>query len=222
MLFAREMDSSNRVDEKNAATAFHEMYVTWKPYIRGIFWRLAVVTQGATIEEDIEDLTDEVFLRVIRHKDWQEVENPKAWLSGIAKHVWQEFRRKEMLYRKEVRLEEVSARARQLLATSPENDANEQLKRDLKTALQKLSPEHKQVILSFFYEGKSYQEIAATEGIAVSTVRARVHRALNFLRRAANLRTEIDSYSEVDAIPQILAGKPVYYSKERKQPAPTR
>ena len=55
-------------------------------------------------------------------------------------------------------------------------------------ALQSLSPEHRNAVVSAHYLGHSVAEIALREGIPEGTVRSRVHYALRALRLALQER----------------------------------
>jgi len=54
----------------------------------------------------------------------------------------------------------------------------------LERALHSLPPEYRTAVLLADVEGRSYQEIAEIMGCAIGTVRSRIHRARNLLRRA--------------------------------------
>jgi RNA polymerase sigma-70 factor (ECF subfamily) len=55
--------------------------------------------------------------------------------------------------------------------------------RDLETALGKLQPEQREVILLVGLEGMSYEEVAAVLEIPVGTVRSRLSRGRDQLRQ---------------------------------------
>ena len=55
--------------------------------------------------------------------------------------------------------------------------------RDLETALGKLAPEQRQVILLVGLEGMAYDEVAAVLNVPVGTVRSRLSRGRDQLRR---------------------------------------
>jgi RNA polymerase sigma-70 factor (ECF subfamily) len=55
-------------------------------------------------------------------------------------------------------------------------------------ALNRLSPDHRMVLVLFYFEGLSHQEIAEVCGCALGTVKSRLHYALARLRRLMECR----------------------------------
>jgi RNA polymerase sigma-70 factor (ECF subfamily) len=51
-------------------------------------------------------------------------------------------------------------------------------------ALERLSSEHREVLVECFFQGRSVAEAAARLGLPPSTVKLRAHEALRLLRRA--------------------------------------
>jgi RNA polymerase sigma-70 factor (ECF subfamily) len=62
--------------------------------------------------------------------------------------------------------------------------------RDLETALGKLQPEQREVILLVGLEGMSYEEVAAVLEIPVGTVRSRLSRGRDQLRQLMGLEAK--------------------------------
>ena len=54
-------------------------------------------------------------------------------------------------------------------------------------ALDRLAPEHREVLLLRFMEEMSYEEIAGVVGVSVGTVRSRIHNAKRSLREILKL-----------------------------------
>jgi len=53
---------------------------------------------------------------------------------------------------------------------------------DLQSAIERLSPEHREVVVLREFEGLSYEEIAQALGVPRGTVESRLHRARGELR----------------------------------------
>jgi RNA polymerase sigma-70 factor (ECF subfamily) len=64
-----------------------------------------------------------------------------------------------------------------------EHHVPELARRDLRRALDRLSPEHRDAVVLCFVQGFSYAEIAEVMGTPVGTVMSRLHRARRKLRR---------------------------------------
>jgi len=62
--------------------------------------------------------------------------------------------------------------------------------RDLETALGKLQPEQREVILLVGLEGMSYEEVAAILEIPVGTVRSRLSRGRDQLRQLMGMEAK--------------------------------
>jgi RNA polymerase sigma-70 factor (ECF subfamily) len=62
--------------------------------------------------------------------------------------------------------------------------------RDLETALGKLQPEQREVILLVGLEGMSYEEVAAVLEIPVGTVRSRLSRGRDQLRQLMGMEAK--------------------------------
>ena len=63
--------------------------------------------------------------------------------------------------------------------------------RDLEAAIAKLVPEQRQVILLVGLEGMQYEEVALILGVPVGTVRSRLSRGRDQLRRLMDIGEEV-------------------------------
>jgi RNA polymerase sigma-70 factor (ECF subfamily) len=73
--------------------------------------------------------------------------------------------------------------------------------RDLEVALSKLADEQRQAILLVGLEGMSYEEVAAILQIPVGTVRSRISRGRDQLRRFMGVEEEPLSVDQDEAYP---------------------
>ncbi|MDR3361214.1 MAG: sigma-70 family RNA polymerase sigma factor [Bifidobacteriaceae bacterium] len=126
---------------------------------------------------DAEDLAQETFCRVFRSLDsYRPGGSFEAWLARITTNLFLDLKRREA----RLRLEELREEAGDVVspAAGPERlaeagNANAQLAR----ALERLNPDLRQALVMCDVEGRSYQEIADQLGVALGTVRSRLHRA---------------------------------------------
>jgi RNA polymerase sigma-70 factor, ECF subfamily len=70
--------------------------------------------------------------------------------------------------------------------------------RDLEAALGKLPPEQRQVILLVGLEGMAYEEVAAVLGVPVGTVRSRLSRGRDNLRRLMGMEPKLRGEAALD------------------------
>ena len=125
--------------------------------------------------EDAEDLTQEVFLRVLRALDgYEERQLERAWVFRIARNVWLDHRR---------------GRGR-APATEPIADghaerrsANPTSAIGLDEALARLGDAEREAFLMREVGGLGYVEIGEATGAPPDAVRSRIHRARVALRR---------------------------------------
>lgn len=136
---------------------------------------LAYFYRNLAQKSQAEDLMQQVFFRMINYrKSYGDGYAFKAWLYRIAHNVLQDFLRK-------------NGTPNASLESAPEvieesNYYSEEQEEILKKALQRLSPEYKDVILMSRYEELKYEEIAQVLNITVALVKVRVHRGLKVLR----------------------------------------
>ena len=133
---------------------------------------------------DAEDLTHDVFIRVFRSLHSYRPGTFEGWLHRITTNVFLDKMRRKQRIRFDALSDESAARlpSREL---GPEStyDATH-FDDDVQRALDALSPEFRAAVVLCDIEGLSYEEIAATLGIKLGTVRSRIHRGRAQLREA--------------------------------------
>jgi len=153
-------------------------------------YRLAFRLSGNA--HDAEDITQEVFIRVFRSLDTFRPGSFEGWLHRITTNVFLDLVRRRQRIRMEALPEETDRIAGR--EPSPEQAWHEaNLDPDLQAALDDLPPEFRAAVVLCDVEGLSYEEIGATLGVKLGTVRSRIHRGRQALRaglerrRAANV-----------------------------------
>jgi RNA polymerase sigma factor (sigma-70 family) len=135
-------------------------------------WRVPLrrflVTKGASRVADLDDISQEVFLRLLRYDSAEVIEHPQASLQRIAANVAAEW-----AVRPSHRLEHDPRWLEALVVEgSPEDQLDRAVAhRELKNALLALSPRERSVLRLHFEEGQSYSEIAAHLGLTLRIVR---------------------------------------------------
>jgi len=131
--------------------------------------------------EDAEDITSEVFLRMIRALQKQRG-SFTAWLFRIASNLLIDY------YRHRARQPELVTMGEDHLSSARNStDSEDILLQDrLKQSLSKLSPVQQQVITLKFIEGYNNNEIADILGKSVGAVKGLQFRALATLKKILN------------------------------------
>jgi RNA polymerase sigma-70 factor (ECF subfamily) len=128
-------------------------------------------------KEDAEELTQDVFMKVFRSLATFKGEcSFSTWIYKIAYHTAiSEIRKRkyEFLAIDEALIANVSED--KLAGTFATDDENEAISR-LNQALAKLSPDEQAIILLYYTEEKSVEEIASITGISLSNVKIRLYR----------------------------------------------
>ncbi|HWP30190.1 MAG TPA: sigma-70 family RNA polymerase sigma factor [Fimbriimonadales bacterium] len=143
---------------------------------------------------DAEDLTQETYYRALRKFDTYDGDKPfENWIFKILGRLFLDLVR----YRKR-RVKTVSYDAplpqehddtvyfeKPDDSTNPETQfMNEELSEELESAIRKLNPEQRVLVLMADVEGVPYQEISERFNAPIGTVRSRLHRTHRLLREA--------------------------------------
>ncbi len=137
-------------------------------------WIMRIVRNSATAE----DLTVETFWRMYRaHAQFDLAKgNCGPWLRRIATNTALDHLRRS---RREVPLPD------DLAATTPQPPGEQlELRREIRNAIDKLSPRLRAVILLALVEEQPYERIAQALGISENAVRVRVFRGVRILRKS--------------------------------------
>ena len=127
----------------------------------------------------VDDLLQEVWLAIYTGlTGLRDVTKFRPWAMRITRdRIFREYRRRKLSVQP---LEQDLADD-----SSSDNDADSPIDVEkLHRGLEAVSPEHREVLVLYFFEELSYEEIAAATGSALGTVRSRMHYAKRALRRA--------------------------------------
>ena len=72
--------------------------------------------------------------------------------------------------------------------------------RDLRAAIDKLTPEQRQVVLLVGLEGMEYEEVGRILGVPIGTVRSRLSRGRDELRRLMDMDKKLSPAAEPAAL----------------------
>ena len=156
---------------------------TWEQVVRehsARVYRLAYRLSGNP--QDAEDLTQETFVRVFRSLADFSPGTFEGWLHRITTNLFLDMVRR----RQRIRFDALPEDTERLPGTAPSPEqvyADTHLDPQIQAALDALSPEFRVAVVLCDIEGLTYEEIAATLGIKLGTVRSRIHRGRVQLRR---------------------------------------
>lgn len=138
---------------------------------------------------EAEDLTQEVFLRLIRRLDVEKIDNPEAFVFRTAVNLLRDRFRRGQTQRSH--LAEVSLQQPGIEELSPERvfDSRQHLERVL-DALENLDERSRDVFILHRLEGMKHAQIAELYGVSVSSVEKYIIKALAALTEHASRPTE--------------------------------
>ena len=148
-------------------------------------YRLAYRLSGN--QHDAEDLTQETFIRVFRSLSSYTPGTFEGWLHRITTNLFLDMARR----RSRLRMEGLPEDTDRLAGDGPSPEqvySQTHLDPDLQEALDELAPEFRAAVVLCDVEGLSYEEIGATLGVKLGTVRSRIHRGRQALRASLERR----------------------------------
>lgn len=140
--------------------SFFELYRSYAGPVRGVLYRLAPV-------QCLDDLVQETFVKIWKGlPKFEGRSSLKVWIFRIAHRVAIDALRRTKPVEFHHEIEKFSENG----------DENKILQKNLvQWAMMNFSIEHRSVLVLFFMEGFSLQEISSIEGIPVGTVKSRLH-----------------------------------------------
>lgn len=161
-----------QADDLDAFEAFFERY-------RGLIHRTAYGLTGDT--QVAEEILQDTFIRAYRHRATLRLDmSPVPWLHRVALNLCY-----SRLGRRRLDMEpigETAAELRDGALGPPEHAEREELRQSIRIGVAALPPKHQSVVVLYYLHGMSLQETAEALGIALGTVKSRLHYALHSLR----------------------------------------
>ncbi len=164
------------VDHGNSRNRFAQWFKDWRKPVRHWLSRRASVPAA-----ELDDLAQEVFLRLLRYSENTAVENPLGYLLRIAGNVASEWRERARVSKPHDRewLEELQIEPDQ----EPENSVSQaRSDANVQAAVEKLPPRQRQVLLLRVNEGLTYKQIAERLELSPRAVLRDLSRAYSQLR----------------------------------------
>ena len=187
---ARENDDSLFIDKLKAgdAAAFETLIDRYSGDIYALLYRL---TENS---EEASDLTQDTFLRVLRSiRSFRGDSELKTWLFRIAinesrnRFRWWKRRRRDLTISLDATIGDSDIPLSDMLAgrtISPEDAAlTREREYAIKSALADIPNVYREAIVLCDIEGMSYEETAVALGVGIGTVKSRISRGREELRR---------------------------------------
>ena len=162
---------------------------TWDEVVRTHspkVYRLALRLTGN--QHDAEDLTQEVFIRVFRSLSTYTPGTFEGWLHRITVNLFLDSVRKRSRARLDPLPDDGGEPLRDRDAGPEERLMEAELDADVAAALAALPADFRAAVVLCDIEGLSYEEIAATLGVKLGTVRSRISRGRAQMRAALEHR----------------------------------
>ncbi|MCP2340246.1 RNA polymerase sigma factor SigE [Actinomadura rupiterrae] len=137
---------------------------------------------------DAEDLTQDVFVRVFRSLSSYTPGTFEGWLHRITTNLFLDRARRKQRIRFDALAEDADERLEGREVSPAQSYDDRHLDADIQTALDSLAPEYRAAVVLCDIEGLTYEEIAASLGVKLGTVRSRIHRGRAQLRVALEHR----------------------------------
>ena len=149
---------------------FNEKYILHKPMI----YRIAYSYVHSKI--DTEDIVQDVFIKYLESdQEFQTLDNEKYWLIRVTINTSLSFLRKTWNQRVFLDDEMIN----RTMDSSPDNNDNN----NMFEIIYHLPHKYKEVIILYYYEDLSINEIANILNITTSNVKKRLERARNIIRK---------------------------------------
>lgn len=146
-------------------------------------------------EEDARDITQEVFLRMVRHMDRYDPSfRFETWLFRIARNLCFDRGRRTQRWRFAFWTKDDDDDDRDPLDTMASTDPGalditlgKETSREIEQALTQIKPAYREILVLYHFEEMSYQEIASVLALPMGTVMNRLFRARQAMKEVLNL-----------------------------------
>jgi RNA polymerase sigma factor (sigma-70 family) len=156
-------------------------------------YRLAYRLSGN--KYDADDITQDVFIKVFRSLSSYKPQTFEGWLHRITVNIFLDMVRRRGRVKMQA-LPEDSERLKGEEASPEEIYSDTHLDPDLQASLDELPPDFRAAVVLCDVEGLSYEEIGATLGVKLGTVRSRIHRGRQALKSSLERRRALAAAQE--------------------------
>jgi len=134
--------------------------------------------------QDVADIAQEVFLRILRIKDVTSIRNPEAYLLTVAHNVIKERAVLDRRQSASVDVEDFSVQLETAIESMFDAELDDERATDrLREVLLQLSPKCRAAVSLQFNDGLSYRDIGARLGVSTNMVKKYLSHAVDHCRR---------------------------------------
>jgi RNA polymerase sigma factor (sigma-70 family) len=134
--------------------------------------------------KDAEDVTQEVLLKIYASLPHYQHKGLKAWMTRIAFNKSIDYKRALERKREQPTADMEGLGRAEANDISVEDEVmTAQLQQRVRDCLHEIPDNYRQVVLAYYIEDKSYQEIAIQQGVAIKTVESKLYRAKQWIRK---------------------------------------
>lgn len=160
--------------------SFEKLIDFYKNYV------FAIILNFIKDYEEVENVAQEVFIQIYLSLPNYKTDNFKAWISRITTNkAIDSIRKKRSSFQEEPMKEEGQLEVLNLgdqLEDPLASLIKKEDKRELDELLEELPDIYRTIIVKYYFDEKSYKDIAREEGLSVKTIESRLYRGRNLLR----------------------------------------
>lgn len=168
--------------------AFEKIIDRYKGYI------FAIILNFIKDHNEAENIAQEVFLQIYISLPDYKFDNFKGWISRIAANKSIDWKRKKKSKFKEETMKDAEAiidnESIETFKTPEDILIQKENREKVHKVCKNLAPIYEDVIIKFYFEEKSYEEIAKEEGTTVKTIASRLYRGRKILREKWRLEED--------------------------------
>ncbi|MVP02482.1 MULTISPECIES: RNA polymerase sigma factor [Paenibacillus] len=159
--------------------SFREIVRAYRNYV------FQIVFSVVRHPKDAEDVMQEVFLKMFTSLPHTEVKGLKAWLSRVAVNKAIDYKRKAYRQREMATdgMEETMPPPSMLRSDTEDPLIHKEFRELVMRKLNELPENYRDVLIAFYYEDKSYQQIADEQEVTVQTIKSKLYRAKQWIKQ---------------------------------------
>jgi RNA polymerase sigma factor (sigma-70 family) len=162
------------MSDPNSKRRLADWFRQWRAPLRKF-----LIGKGAIPTADLDDVAQEVFLRLMRYERAELIEHPQAYLYKMASNLAAEW----AIRGRYVRPHESKWLEGLTTDEQPENEASQsELQDEVERALLTLAPRQREVLKMQFFEGLSRVQIAEKIGMSERSVKRTLAKSYEMLR----------------------------------------
>ena len=150
--------------------------------------RVFAFTRRSAPMDVAEDVTQEVFIRLLQHPRLEELDLSVSYLIKVAHNLLRRRHARSSRLRELLDTavkDDLVLRGRDPNRTGPRHEMPSMTTKQLKNAMNELTSEECEAIRMIVHDGKSYHHAAKALGVTVTTINNWKHRGLSKLRKFA-------------------------------------